>query len=165
MNLAFRPLLSDDLPHLLTWQYDPPYEIYNLGNGRADAEALAEAVNYFLDPVYCFYSVVDGDSGAVTAVVSYGLDGQVGGGDYSEDALDIGMAVRPDLTGRGVGSDFAKAAITFAIQTFHPNKLRVTIADFNGRARRVWEKHGFQPVHSFTSNANNLAFTIFTYSV
>ncbi|MCL4267391.1 MAG: GNAT family N-acetyltransferase [Anaerolineae bacterium] len=161
-KLTLRPIASEDLPVLLTWQYEPPYDIYSLGDGRTDAPALAEAADYFLDPVYCFYSVVEADSGELTAVVSFGLDGQVSGGDYSQEALDIGMAVRPDLTGHGLGSQFAGAAITFAWHTFHPPRLRVTIADFNERARRVWEKHGFRPGQSFVSSANNLAFTIFT---
>jgi RimJ/RimL family protein N-acetyltransferase len=165
MMLTFRPLTTTDLPHLLTWQYEPPYEIYNLGNGRVDAAALAEATDYFLDPVYRFYSVVDADTEELTAVVSYGLDGQVSGGDYSNEALDIGMAVRPNLTGQGMGGDFVRAAIAFAVQTFHPQTLRVTIADFNERARRVWQKQGFQPIHSFTSDANNLPFIIYTCSV
>ncbi|MBX3058120.1 MAG: GNAT family N-acetyltransferase [Anaerolineae bacterium] len=162
LHLTLRPIASDDLPLLLTWQYEPPYDIYSLGDGRTDPTALAEAADYFLDPVYNFYSVVDADSGEVTAVVSFGLDGQVSGGDYSQEALDIGMAVRPDLTGRGLGSQFAGSAIIFARHTFQPLRLRVTIADFNGRARRVWEKHGFRPGQSFVSSANNLAFTIFT---
>lgn len=161
MNLTFRPLTAVDLPHLLTWQYEPPYDIYSLGNGRVDTAALAEASEYFLDPVYCFYSIINVTTGELAAVVSYGLDGQVSGGDYSEEAVDIGMAVRPDLTGRGLGSEFAGVSILFARQTFRPARLRVTIADFNLRARRVWEKHRFQPVQSFISSANNLAFTIF----
>ncbi len=165
MTHILRPISEGDLPQLLTWQYEPPYEIYSLGNGRADNEQLAEAADYFLDPVYHFYGVVDAASGELQAIISYGLDGQVSGGDYSEEALDIGMAVRPDLTGRGLGNEFAKTAISFAVQTFRPTTLRVTIADFNGRARHVWQKQGFQPVHSFTSNASHLAFTIFTYTV
>ncbi|HRQ41364.1 MAG TPA: GNAT family N-acetyltransferase [Chloroflexota bacterium] len=162
IELILRPIAPDDLPFLLTWQYEPPYAIYSLGDGRTNPDILAEAADYFLDPVYRFYSMLDADSGKLTAVVSYGLDGQVPGGDYSEEALDIGFAVRPDLTGQGLGGDFVGAAINFAIYTFHPGKLRVTIADFNRRARRVWEKHGFQPVQTFHSDANDLAFTIFT---
>lgn len=161
-KLILRPIAGEDLPVLLTWQYEPPYDIYSLGDGRTDPTALAEATDYFLDPVYNFFSVVDANSGELTAVVSYGLDGQVSGGDYSQEALDIGMAVCPDLTGHGLGSQFAGAAITFAWHTFQPLRLRVTIADFNERARRVWEKHGFRPGQSFVSSANNLAFTIFT---
>lgn len=165
MNLILRPLTAVDLPHLLTWQYEPPYDIYSLGNGRVDTAALAEAGEYFLDPVYCFYSIINVTTGELAAVVSYGLDGQVSGGDYSEEAVDIGMAVRPDLTGRGLGNEFVGVALSFARQTFQTVRLRVTIADFNLRARRVWEKHGFQPVQSFTSSANNLAFTILTRAV
>jgi GNAT superfamily N-acetyltransferase len=97
----------------------------------------------------------------VTAVVSYGLDGQVSGGDYSAEALDIGLAVRPDLTGRGLGDSFVEAAISFAQHTFQPSHLRVTIADFNQRARRVWEKQGFQPVSAFASSTTDMPFTIF----
>jgi GNAT superfamily N-acetyltransferase len=168
MNLLLRPLVAEDLPDLLTWQYEPPYDVYNMGHGfvdgRVDETTLAKAVEYFLNPAYHFYSLVNADSGTLTAVVSYGLDGQVPGGDYREDALDIGFAVRPELTGQGLGSDFVDAVIEFAIHTFQPAQLRVTIADFNGRARRVWEKHGFQPISSFNSQATDMAFTIFTGS-
>jgi len=166
MNLTFRPIAAEDLPDLLTWKYDPPYDVYDMGHGFVDGtldEAiLAKAEEYFLNPIYHFFSLVDADSEMLAAVVSFGLDGQVSGGDYSEEALDIGFAVRPELTGRGMGGDFVGAVIDFAIRTFQPPKLRATIAIFNGRARRVWEKHGFQPVSSFNSKATNMAFTIFT---
>jgi RimJ/RimL family protein N-acetyltransferase len=75
----------------------------------------------------------------------------VSGGDYRSAALDIGMGVRPDLTGRGTGASFAAAVIDFALKSFVPPALRVTVAAFNLRAQRVWIKNGFQATQSFVS--------------
>ena len=67
-------------------------------------------------------------------------------------ALDIGLGVRPDLTGKGRGSDYLNAVIDFAQRTYGPERLRVTIAAFNTRARRVWEGAGFQRSRHFRAD-------------
>ncbi len=44
---------------------------------------------------------------------SFGADGQVAGGDYSGQCLDIGMGIWPDLTGRGNGKRYAQAVVSY----------------------------------------------------
>ncbi|HZM24847.1 MAG TPA: GNAT family N-acetyltransferase, partial [Anaerolineales bacterium] len=73
---------------------------------------------------------------------------------------DIGLSVRPDLTGQGKGLQYVSAVIDFAIRTYSPDRLRVTIAAFNGRAMRVWEKAGFQVVQNFRGGWTNSDFVI-----
>lgn len=80
---------------------------------------------------------------------SFGEDGQVPGGDYHLDALDIGMGIRPDLTGRGLGINYVNSVLEFARGTFNPCRFRVTIAAFNQRAMRVWQKAGFRQESGF----------------
>jgi RimJ/RimL family protein N-acetyltransferase len=84
----------------------------------------------------------------------------VPGGDYSTPALDIGLGVRPDLTGRGLGFDYVNAVIDFAYRTYTPDRLRVTIAAFNARARRVWERAGFELIGKFQSEWTHIDFVI-----
>jgi GNAT superfamily N-acetyltransferase len=77
----------------------------------------------------------------------FGAAAQVPGGHdanlYQEDLLDIGLGLRPDLTGCGLGQSFVKAALECASAMFLPRGFRLTVAAFNERAIRVYERIGF----------------------
>lgn len=134
-----------------------------MGLDSDDEEDVAEAIAYFW--ANHFYAVWDEDAAELVAYVSFGPDGQVPGGDYSQPALDIGMGVRPDLTGQGLGDQFLTTAVSFARQTFSPSKLRVTIAVFNKRAQRLCQKAGFVEVDRFESENGGRPFLIFMRDV
>ena len=160
-QLLLRPITADDVGQILTWRYEPPYDIYNMGSGMVDAIELAEAIDYFLRPQYHFQSMLRQPVGELAAFCSFGQDGQVAGGDYSALAIDSGMGVHPQYTGRGLGYRFAGAAIEFALANFKPPRLRVTIAEFNRRAQKVWERHGFVPVQRFRALYSKRPFVIY----
>jgi len=154
MSFIFRPLDEISAETILHWKYEPPYDIYNLASPEPE-----DALRYLLDPQNAFYGVY-GRQGQLEAFCSFGPDGQVTGGEYGTPALDIGLGVRPDLTGQGHGSECVNAVINFAASTYAPKQLRVTIAAFNGRARRVWEKAGFQVIQKFRGGWENTDFVI-----
>ena len=81
----------------------------------------------------------------------FGADARVPGGDYSDAALDIGLGIKPELTGRGLGGAFVEAVVAFARATFELGPRRVTIAAGNARALRVWSGRGFNEIQRFTS--------------
>lgn len=137
----------------MSWRYEPPYDIYNLDS------ADEEDIKFFLDSQNGYYSLTN-EQGELVAYCCFGLDGQVPGGDYSLDALDIGLGVRPDLTGQGRGSLFVNAVLDFAQEMFAPAAFRVTIAEFNERALRVWQKAGFRPVQTFQRKLAGMAFVV-----
>lgn len=137
----------------LTWKYEPPYEIYNYS-----PEHFQEDLAYHLDPANNIYSMFRNDE--LIGYCSFGRDAQVPGGDYSEEALDIGLMIKPELTGHGQGSEFVKDAIEIALTKYNPRNLRVTILESNLRARRVWEKNGFKTIHSFSRERDQLSFII-----
>lgn len=139
------------------WRYEPPYDIYNF---ILNDEELQGLTNFYVNPATRAYAI-DDEHGHLAAFCSFGKDGQVPGGDYSATAVDIGMGMRPDLTGHGVGHQFASAVIDFAKRTFSPPMLRVTIAAFNLRAQRVWTKLGFQSVQEFVAGSG-MSFVILT---
>lgn len=159
MSFVFRPLNEKNAWAILDWKYDPPYDIYDLASSDRDA-----TLQYVLDPQNAFYGIY-GQQGQLEAFCSFGPDGQVPGGDYSMTALDIGLGLRPDLTGRGHGSEYVNAVIDFACRTYRPDRLRVTIAAFNSRALRVWEKAGFQLVQKFRGGWANMEFLILIQDV
>lgn len=144
------------------WCYEPPYDVYNL---QPD-EDVEETVAYLVDPQNAFFAirgqVGDLEKETLLAFCSFGTDAQVSGGDYSQDALDIGLGVRPDLTGQGHGLTFVAAVLDFARRRFNPAAFRVTIAEFNERARRVWQKAGFQPTQTFRREYDSRPFVILT---
>jgi len=138
-------MVAQDARDILEWTYAPPYDVYNIM-----PEDQKTALKSFCDPSNRYYAVRD-DQGNPVAFCCFGHDAQVPGGMYTADALDVGLGVRPDLTGRGLGRAFVGAVIEFAEATFSPQRLRVTIAAFNGRALRVWRSAGFLPILTFTA--------------
>ena len=157
MQLTIQPMTRSGVMAIASWRYPPPYDIYNLTFPPSAAD-----VQYFLDPAIAYHEIRDG-AGELVGFCSFGADGQVPGGDYRTAALDIGMGIHPDLTGQGLGHSFGQAVIDFACSHCAPAQLRVTIANFNLRAQRVWQRLGFQPVTSFAARVGDgLPFTIFT---
>jgi ribosomal-protein-alanine N-acetyltransferase len=65
-------------------------------------------------------------------------------------AIEIGLAMRPDLTGRGLGLAFVEAGLDFARARYAPVRFTLDVATFNERARRVYERAGFRPGGTFT---------------
>lgn len=153
MAFIFQPMNEVHARTLIDWRYEPPYDIYNLS---PDDEA---DIDFFIDPQTGHYSMTN-EQGELLAFCCFGREGQVPGGDYSTDALDIGLGVRPDLTGQGRGALFVNAVLDFARRTFSPPMFRVTVAEFNQRALRVWTKAGFRPVQTFSREPDGLTFVV-----
>lgn len=139
---------------ILAWRYDGPYSLYNPNPAEAEKD-----LQVLTDPANRYYAATD-ERGALIAYYCFGEDARVAGGDYSDEALDIGGGVRPDLTGRGMGSAIIRAGISFGQRNFSPDAFRATVAAFNLRALRVCEKTGFSPVHTFSRADDKREFVI-----
>lgn len=157
VKITFSPLNETDVEDIVCWKYQPPYDVYNLDNDQ-------ETIKYVLDPQNCFHGIRD-ETGALIGFCSFGADGQVPGGDYSLEALDIGMGIQPDHTGQGRGREYVSMVLAYAQESFNPSRLRVTIASFNRRAQRVWEGNGFQRVQAFTHKTSGREFLVYLLEV
>ncbi len=152
---TFTPIKEDQIRQYVSWQYESPYDIYNEDPANAD-----DIVDYYLDPQYQAHAMT-GKDGRLVGICSFGPDGKVPGGRYLYDALDIGLAIRPDLTGQRQGHTYIQAVIAFAWKQFNPPALRVTIAEFNRRAQRVWQKAGFVQVERFGRRLDGYPFLVY----
>ena len=141
---------------ICTWRYPAPYQCYDV---------LGAVPGYFLAPANGFFALVD-DDGELIGYRSFGPDGQVPGGGYQDDALDTGGGLRPELTGlgRGLGRRAIATGLAFGLERFRPTAFRVTVADFNGRARHVVESLGFVHVSSFAASTDSSRFHVFLRS-
>jgi ribosomal-protein-alanine N-acetyltransferase len=146
------PLTPTSARQILTWHYDPPYDLY---------DETPETLPGLLNPAYRYHQVLDRD-GELVGYCCYGEDARVAGGDYSRgepEVLDVGIGLRPDLTGRGLGGGFVGAILAFASQKWNPEILRVTVADFNQRSQNTFRSLGFQETHHFIRELAELPFT------
>jgi len=156
LQISYHPADEKSAREFLQWQYAPPYDVYNCPPDQTEKFA-----RYNSNPENNVYTMFN-EKDELIGYCSYGQDAQVPGGDYSEIALDIGMMIKPGLTGQGLGTAFAEEVIRNGVDKYNPKKLRVTIAAFNKRAMRVWEKNGFQQTQSFKRSGGEMEFVIMT---
>jgi ribosomal-protein-alanine N-acetyltransferase len=124
VKLTIEPASTTDLAEIETWVYGPPYEFYD-----RDANGHVENPERF-------FAARD-ESGELVGF--YYFEVQPG-------ALEYGLGLRPDLTGRGVGLEFFEAGLAYAREGFRPDKVKLSVAAFNDRARIVYERAGFTVV-------------------
>jgi [ribosomal protein S18]-alanine N-acetyltransferase len=154
MRFVFRQIEKKDVLAILSWCYTFPYDYYNF-----DTTNTEENLRYLLNLENAFCAILN-LQGELEGYCSFGSDGQVSGGDYSAEALDIGMGIRPDLVGQGYGKQYAQAVMNYGISQYEAQQLRVTIAEFNNRAQRVWERLGFKQVERFVKLDSEEKFVI-----
>jgi ribosomal-protein-alanine N-acetyltransferase len=57
--------------------------------------------------------------------------------------VELGLGLRPALTGRGLGASFLASGMEFARTRFEPVRFLLSVATFNERAIKVYERAGF----------------------
>ena len=139
-------LTQEDVIDFLEWRYPPPYDVYNL-----EVNDPTDTIAFFLLAETGYLAVRDSDD-LLVGFCCLGFEGQVPGGDYALDALDVGIGMRPELTGQGLGAEFLGAVLAYAVETYAPTRLRATVAAFNRRSQRAFQKHGFHWESSFVSD-------------
>lgn len=155
-DYSFSPMTETHAREMVAWRYPGQYAVYNTDEANIEAE-----VQILLDPVYGYYAMAD-NNGFLVGVCCFGLEAQVPGGDYQDaNALDVGLGLRPDLAGQGRGLGFLEAILAYARDHYAATHFRATIASFNQRSRRVFEKAGFVETQRFTStSARPLEFVV-----
>lgn len=148
MQFTFAPMSEADARTVYTWRYDGPYATYNLNSSDDDQEPGAELLAELLDRRSPYYSVRD-ERRELVGFFNFGTSALVWGseepGIYTDEkTVDIGLGMRPDMTGRGVGLAFVNAGLDFARQTFAPARFHLYVYTWNERAIRVYERAGFQ---------------------
>ncbi|MED1952677.1 GNAT family N-acetyltransferase [Brevibacillus centrosporus] len=135
-----------DAIEIVSWKYPEPYSFYNF-------EDTQELMDELLDGTY--FSVRDSRNQLI-GFFCFGKNAQVPAGFAAglyvgENVCDIGLGMKPELTGLGLGAAFMKRGMEFAVKHYAPSQLRLSVAAFNKRAIRLYEKMGFQEVGSFPS--------------
>ncbi|MFD1019714.1 GNAT family N-acetyltransferase [Thalassobacillus hwangdonensis] len=128
---------AEEIAH--QWHYDGDYAFYDM---EADEEDLVE----FLDSEKrgdTTFSVYEGND----LIGFFAVHADVG-------SFDIGLGLRPDLTGGGRGQTFLKEGMDFVQTEFSPARVALSVATFNQRAIRVYQKAGFVDKGTFMQATN-----------
>ena len=121
--MKIEPMTAADFAELATWRYEPPYDFYD-----ADPDEPQNPERFF---------AARDDGGELIGFYYYEPVGA---------ALDYGLGLRPDLTGRALGLDFFRSGLEFGREQYRPSLIRLHVAAFNERAIKVYERAGFREV-------------------
>ena len=133
MPFTFTYMNEEDAETILAWRYEAPYTIYMIGGNSAEERAAGKAE--MLDRRSPYYAVRD-EQGELVGFFNFGTSSLVWNSDqpgiYIDDkTLPVGLGMRPDLTGKGLGSAFVEAGhIRFAVPS--------TVKDRNSRLLFFW---------------------------
>ncbi|MBM7094936.1 GNAT family N-acetyltransferase [Bacillus sp. H-16] len=131
---------------IVFWKYPEPYGLYNL-------DPTIDCINELIKEDY--YACLD-HGGKMIGFCCAGEEARVPGG-YKEgiyrDAryLDVGIGMKPALTGNGLGKTFFSQVLTFLSDTYGTKRFRLVVATFNKRAIRLYRSLGFTDEKVFYS--------------
>lgn len=140
-RFAVRAMTAADAHAIAAWRYPGAYAFYDAG---ADPNDLAE----LLDPAGWGSSYFAVDGGARAELVGLFVVKLSGG------VAEIGLGLRPDLTGRGLGLPFVEAGLRFAAQALGATSYSLGVAAFNARAIAVYRRAGFEETERYLHATN-----------
>jgi len=133
-------MTQEEAEEIAAWRYDPPYDFYDW---PADEDDLAEQ----LDPIGRGDRYYSAHNAARELIGFFELRN-------TGDVLVVGLGLRPDLTGHRRGQSFLETGLVFARGQFAPRRFKLSVAEFNSRAIKVYERAGFAKTRSFMHETN-----------
>jgi ribosomal-protein-alanine N-acetyltransferase len=135
VSYTFRPMRWRDLRTIADWRYPGPYAFYNMALAPLVGNMLAQTFLRLVGQII-YHTVLD-ERGEIAGIFSFLPVGP--------ETIEIGLGMRPELSGQGRGLAFVQAGLDFARERLHPKMFCLTVATFNERARKVYERAGFVP--------------------
>lgn len=146
MKLTINPMSEELVADILTWSYEPPYEIYNLNDTEEDrVEFLSGAYQAILEEEKGLFGYFcTGDPAQVPPGRKFNA--------YLEGCIDMGLGMNPAYVGQNFGYEFCTFIINQIRKQYKDIPIRLTVATFNGRAVHLYEKFGFEKKDEFSTD-------------
>ena len=128
-------MTAGDAHAIAAWRYPDPFSFYDWDR---DPDDLAE----LLDPSEWgrrYFAADDVDS-RLAGFFSFRL---------ADGVAEIGLGLRPDLTGIGIGESFLATGLQFAAANLGARGYVLAVAAFNHRAIAVYERAGFREMKRY----------------
>jgi ribosomal-protein-alanine N-acetyltransferase len=140
VKFKIAPMTQSEAVAVTRWRYPDPYSFYDWTADPDDAALLLDSKGR----KGRFFSVRD-EQGELVGFFEFQQKGK--------DVV-IGLGLHPDLTGRGLGREFLESGMVFAQRRFKPERFRLSVASFNKRAIKVYERAGFNMTRAFDHETN-----------
>lgn len=124
------------------WHYNGQYSFYDMEN---DPEDLEEIITPKLRGNKYYQVLNDKDE-----LVGYFCLERL-----SEEKVEVGLGLRPDLTGQGLGLNFVKGIEEFIQNNFNYRITVLSVASFNKRAIKVYQGARFKIMGSKMQKSND----------
>lgn len=142
--MKWRKLTQKEAEEIAEWKYPFPYDFYDM---TADPEDYEE-----------FLSPEQRGEHTYSAYDEQGLVGFLTMKRTQENVVDIGLGMDPSRTGKGGGEAFIRSGLNLLEEQFGDVDVTLSVATFNQRAIKVYERLGFVPVMTFEQNTNGSTF-------
>ena len=150
-KLIIIPMTNTYAQSISLWKYEGEYAFYN--QSEENAEELMDGTHYActfedgeLIGFFCF-----GKGAQIPTVENYV---------YDDVYTDVGLGLRPDLTGKGMGLTFFNAGLNYAQKNLSIRRLRLSVATFNERAIKLYKNAGFVAECEVTNSYYNNKFLV-----
>ena len=140
MKFIFKTRTEEDAHRIASWHYPPPYDFYDMDQDPEDLAALLDPQTWQAP----YYSVFDEEN---ELIGFFGFK-------QADRTVEIGLGLRPDLTGKGFGLAFINYGLKFGQEHFSVGMWSLSVATFNTRAIRLYEHAGFTPLTTFLQHTN-----------
>jgi [ribosomal protein S18]-alanine N-acetyltransferase len=139
MRYAIRTMTAGDARDIAAWRYPEPYAFYDSDRDPGDLVELLDPAGWGVR-----YFAADDDVRLAGFFVFK----------VADDVVEIGLGLRPDLTGRGLGAEFLASGLEFASDRFAQGTHALAVAAFNQRAIAVYERAGFRATKRYDHFTN-----------
>ena len=139
-RFAIRSMTAGDASEIAAWRYPQPYDFYNWDRDADDLSDLLHPAGWGVK-----YFAADDEGGRLSGFFAF---------TEHDDVVELGLGLRPDLTGHGLGGDYLETGLQFASTTFAGRGHALAVAAFNQRAIAVYERAGFRAARRYAHFTN-----------
>lgn len=144
IKLTICPMQLKHARDIADWHYPGFYSFYDLRHYPEDIEEIFDESKWGAN----LFSVLD-EKGELYGELAFHEDG---------GELEIGIAMRPDLVGKGIGQTMLQAGMHFARSKFTFNFFRISVWKLNSRAIKVYGKAGFRSEGEFINTIQGIEY-------
>jgi ribosomal-protein-alanine N-acetyltransferase len=139
-RFVLRAMTAADAASVAGWRYPGCYSFYDSDRDPGDLAELLDPAGWGRR-----YFAADDHAGELVGFFMFKL---------RDGVAEVGLGLRPDLAGRGLGASFLDAGLRFAAATLGARSCTLAVAAFNHRAITVYERAGFREVERFQQATN-----------
>ncbi len=145
----------DEAEDILNWKYEGIYSYYNIEEHEKEYLYRTNYHNSF-------------DEKGVSGFFCTGYEATIDTEckfNYDREYLDIAFGLRPDLCGKGLGEAYISSIMNWLNRGKNYKGFRLTVANFNWRAIKLYKKIGFKTIKEVKSKYDGKNFKIMVFDI